>query len=371
MKNLCIMFKPASSLCNLRCRYCFYADIAAVRAVPSFGIMTQPCTDAVLTHIRDGLCPGDSVTFAFQGGEPTLAGLDWFRHFTSVTDGWKGIQLSYALQTNATALDDAWCAFLKAHRFLVGVSWDILPGCHNDARRDAAGAGTNRRVLESIALLNRWGVDYNVLCTLTSFVARHPGQVWNQLRTHDIRYVQFTPCLDELEQPGQSPYALTPRRFFSFYDRLFPLWYADFQAGHYRSVKLFDDLVNLLAYGMPIACGIDGHCRPQMVVEADGSAYPCDFFCTDAYRLGSLAEEDLRVLYESPAMTSFLNRPHRQPELCRTCAFLPFCGGGCKRMQRQVCCSEADRFCGYQAFLQAHFPKFREIAMQQRRSSKP
>jgi len=159
--------------------------------------------------------PGDNITFAFQGGEPCMAGLNWFQNFISLVDGWKDIRIRYALQTNATLLNDAWCAFLKEHDFLVGVSWDILPECHDAARVDSAGNGTQCKVLDSIALLEKWHVEYNVLCTLTNSVARHPNQVWKQLVKYDIHFVQFTPCLDELGNSEKSPYALTPERFAS------------------------------------------------------------------------------------------------------------------------------------------------------------
>ena len=212
MKQLSIMLKPASSLCNLRCRYCFYAEVADLRQVRSFGVMTPQTTRQILQNIRCDLSPGDRITFAFQGGEPTLAGLSYFQDFTAQVEQWEGIQVQYALQTNATLLDDAWCAFLKKYHFLVGVSWDILPQCHDEARVDASGAGTNRAVLNAIGLLNKWGVEYNVLCTLTNFIARHPNQVWNQLARQDIRFVQSTPC-DDLKavNTADSPDTVQPR----------------------------------------------------------------------------------------------------------------------------------------------------------------
>ena len=367
MKQLSIMLKPASALCNLRCKYCFYADIADLREVRSFGIMQPETTEKILANIRESLDPGDSVTFAFQGGEPTIAGLEYFRHFTSIVDTWQGINIHYALQTNATLLDDEWCAFLKKYNFLLGVSWDILPECHDGARVDAAGKGTCKRVLDAIALLEKHKVEYNILCTLTNFVARHPNQVWKQIVKHDIQYTQFTPCLDELEAAGESPYALNPKRFASFYNQIFDLWYADFRAGKYRSVKLIDDIVNLLTFGMPSACGINGRCSPQIVVEANGSVYPCDFYCVDEYELGNLSETPLKQIFESPKMRAFIARPHRQPKLCATCEFSRFCGGNCKRMQRQVCCGPEDTFCGYQNFLRTHAKEFEQIALEQRR----
>lgn len=367
MKQLSVMIKPASALCNLRCKYCFYADIADLREVRSFGIMPPETTEVILSNIKASLASGDHITFAFQGGEPTIAGLDYFRHFTSIVDTWTGIDVHYALQTNATLLDDEWCVFLKKYNFLLGISWDILADCHDAARVDAAGYGTSRRVLDTIYLLNKHNVEYNVLCTLTNFVARHPNQVWKQILKHDIRYVQFTPCLDELEAAGDSPYALSPKRFASFYNQIFDLWYADFRAGKYRSVKLFDDIVNLLAFGIPSACGINGSCSPQIVVESNGNVYPCDFYCVDEYILGNLSRQPLQEIYESPKNRAFAGRSHQHPKLCATCEFSRFCGGYCKRMQRQVCCGPDDSFCGYQNFLRTHAKEFEQIALQERR----
>ena len=367
MKQLSVMIKPASALCNLRCKYCFYADIADLREVRSFGIMKPETTEVILANIQKSLRAGDSITIAFQGGEPTIAGLDYFRHFTSIVDTWTGIDVHYALQTNATLLNDEWCAFLRKYDFLLGVSWDVLPDCHDAARVDAAGEGTSKRVLDAIYLLNEHKVEYNVLCTLTNFVARHPNQVWKQLVKHDIRYVQFTPCLDDLEATGESAYALTPKRFSSFYNQIFDLWYADFRAGKYRSVKLFDDIVNLLAFGIPSACGINGRCSPQIVVESNGNVYPCDFYCVDEYLLGNLSEQPLKEIYESPKNRAFASRPHQHPKLCATCEFSRFCGGYCKRMQKQVCCGPDDNFCGYQNFLRTHAKEFEQLALQERR----
>lgn len=370
MKHLSIMLKPASSLCNLRCRYCFYADIADLRDVRSYGIMPAEKVHTMLRNLQTQLTRGDSVHFAFQGGEPTIAGLPWFREFVQTVSGWDpGIQVSYALQTNATLLDEDWCRFLAEHRFLVGVSLDLLPQCHDDARLDAGGEGTYQRCLQSLALLNRFGVEYNVLCTLTRQVARHPQKVWKTLKELDIRYVQFTPCLDALDAPGANPYALTPQRFAQFYTQLFPLWLEDFRKGQYRSVKLFDDVVNLMAYGVPTACGIQGHCQPQLVVEADGSVFPCDFYCLDEYRIGNILEDSLENLLLA-AQKSPAQKRDALPELCGSCPYKSFCGGGCKRMQKEIACSGKETFCGYQSFLNSVGGALQQIARQQRMSGR-
>lgn len=360
MKNLSIMLKPASSACNLRCGYCFYADLAKCRQVPSFGRMSRETMEAVLENIRRDLVPGDRVSFGFQGGEPTLAGLPFFREFVRLVSAWdKGIQVSYSIQTNGTLLDEDWCAFLAEHRFLAGISLDILPDCHDQAR----GEGTYKQVLRAIQMLKAQGVQFNVLCTLTNFVARHPGKVWKSLEKLGIDYVQFTPCLDELETPGASPYTLTPERFYAFYSQLFRLWEGSFRQGRYLSVKLFDDIVNLLAFGAVTGCGMDGICRPQLVVEADGSTYPCDFYCLDRFKTGDLSQVSLREIYGSPVNREFARRPHEQPRVCENCPFAHFCGGGCRRMQRSFCGSDS---CGYQKFLLEAMPSLEKIAREQR-----
>jgi uncharacterized protein len=184
---------------------------------------------------------------------------------------------------------------------------------------------------------------------------------------YDIRYVQFTPCLDDLEAPGASPYALTPKRFSSFYRQIFNLWYTDYRAGKYRSIKLIDDIVNLLAFGIPTACGINGRCSPQIIVESNGSVYPCDFYCVDEYMIGNLCESSLKEILKSPKMHAFAGRNYLQPKLCKTCMFARFCGGNCKRMQRQICCGAEDNFCGYQDFLRTYTKEFEQIALDQRR----
>lgn len=260
---------------------------------------------------------------------------------------------------------------MKEHNVLVGVSYDILPELHDAVRVDAGQNPTSERVRQAIRLLERHHVEYNVLCTLTNQIARHPQQVWKQLVRLNIGHTQFTPCLDELNRPGESVYALTPKRFASFYNTLFPYWLADYRAGKYRSVKFFDDVITYLAFGVPGTCGMGGMCQPQLVVEADGSAYPCDFYCLDAFKLGSLTELTVPELLDAPAARAFAQRSHTPPQRCGGCRFFGFCGGGCKRMQREICCSGTDSFCGYASFLETNFEALREIALAEQRAPEP
>ncbi len=180
MKNLSILIKPASSLCNMRCQYCFYADVAENREIQSYGIMTQKTAKSLLTSISCDLSRGDKLTLAFQGGEPTLAGLSFFRSFFAAVDELlSGITVSYAFQTNGLLLNEEWCALFKERDVLVGLSVDGTPEIHNACRLDSSGKGTYCRVHRSMELLTQHGVRFNVLTVLTSAMARHPSAVWN------------------------------------------------------------------------------------------------------------------------------------------------------------------------------------------------
>ena len=354
MNSYNIMIKPASSLCNMKCKYCFYDDVSNMRECPSSGIMTHETMEAIISNIKKGLKEGDRVSFLFQGGEPTLAGLSFFKEFVLSVSKWNNIKVSYALQTNGILIDDDWCKFLKENNFLVGISFDILPEAHDFVRIDKKNEGTYKKVSDTIRLLKKHNVDFNVLCTLTNSIAKHPVKVWNQLIKTQIDYVQFTPCLGELEDNISNPYALTPERFSSFYIALFPLWFEEYKKGRYISVKFFDDIVNLMILGYPTSCGMDGICRPQMVIESDGSVYPCDFYCLDEYKIGNIKENSITQILFSDKIGEFINRYSEKPVLCKECEYRKFCNSNCIRMRNEMCCKVDGSFCGYREFLKKY-----------------
>lgn len=350
MKHFSLMIKPASALCNLRCQYCFYADVAASRQVLSYGIMDDPTATAVVANLFAAVEEGDAVTIAFQGGEPTLAGLSYFRHFVRQVQARKGnVRVSYALQTNGMALDEEWCAFLARNNFLVGLSLDGYAEIHNRFRLDANGKGTFAPVLAAKHLMDRTGVEYNVLCTLTNELARHPQKVWSFILDENVQYIQFTPCLGKLES-GEDPWALRPQRFHSFYTGLFPFWKEALCNNRYISVKLFDDIVNLFVRREVTSCGLDGRCQMQHVVEGDGSVFPCDFYVLDEYSGGNLARLTWREADEQLVATGFLNSRKHLPGACTGCRYLVVCQGGCKRMEKAMYVDETG-FCGYRSLL--------------------
>lgn len=365
MKNLSIMIKPASSGCNMRCTYCFYADVSQQREVKTYGHMDTATMHQVLNHILSELSHGDHLSFAFQGGEPTLVGLPFYEEFVSYVRLHRpeGVSIAYALQTNGYLLDEHWCAFLSRHHFLVGLSWDGPPSVHNAQRLDVCGKGTYQKVLQAKNQLEKAGVDYNILTVLTNELARHPNELWRFIREQKLQYVQLIPCLGSLDGTPQQT-TLTPERYASFYCKLFDLWLEAYQNGTYISIKLFDDYIRLLAFGECNACGLLGFCTSQIVVEADGSVYPCDFFVLDAYKAGTLATQSLKEVYVSEVMAQFPSRERPKNPDCPECPFVSICGGGCPRMHREVFSPAKNGTCGHRLFLQHAIEPMTKIARQ-------
>lgn len=180
MRSVDLLIKPASSRCDLRCRYCFYADEAAQREEACAGRMSDEAAETLLREAYGAADPRGAVSFAFQGGEPTLAGLPFFRRFVRRARALKppGVALSFSIQTNGMLLDPDWAAFLRDERFLVGLSLDGCRELHNAQRPDTRGRATWNRAVQSAALLRAHGVPVNALCVVTGACARRPQKVY-------------------------------------------------------------------------------------------------------------------------------------------------------------------------------------------------
>lgn len=361
-KHISVLIKPASSLCNIRCKYCFYENVSSLRETPSHGKMKEETVQKMIENIFADLNDGDRLTLAFQGGEPTIAGLDYFQHvITLVTAQKKQVEVQYAIQTNGILINKEWCTFLKEHRFLVGLSIDGHPFYHDKNRVDPAGKGTFHRVIETKKMFDDYGIEYNVLCVLTDALAKEATQVFQFLKDENIRYVQFIPCLDDLGASTRNSYSLTPQNFASFYKVILNDWLQELAKGNFISIKLFDDIINLLVNQQVTACGMLGNCSVQYVIEADGSVYPCDFYVLDEYRLGYIQDQTLRELFGQSNAKKFLCSRTSLPDHCSDCPFLKMCRGGCKRMNDAMYVDEAANYCGYQSLLKEFIPKIDDI----------
>lgn len=333
MRHVSFLIKPASSSCNLRCRYCFYEDESENRSLKNMGLMSRETAEILLQRAFAEIEPGGTLSFAFQGGEPTVAGLDFFRFFTQRARALRPerVQLAFSIQTNGTLLDEEWAAFFHKEDYLVGLSLDGFKDCHDLHRLDAAGKPTWNRVTRALAVLNRQRVKVNALCVVTARCARNPERAYRELKKLGFQYMQFIACLDPIGSArGQEPYSLTPELYGKFLCRLFDLWYRDWEAGQYHSVRLFDDYVHILLGDGASTCAACGSCGGYFVVEGDGSVYPCDFYVLDAWRMGSLREQSLSELAGSENGRRFLRWGAQKPEECAACRWRGICNGGCK-----------------------------------------
>ena len=333
MKSLNLLIKPASSLCNLRCRYCFYEDEANNRTQHSMGVMKEKLAEKLIAQTFEAVGLEGNVSFTFQGGEPTLAGLPYYQKFVAAVDRFcpQNVTVQYAIQTNGMVLDEAWAAFLRENRFLVGLSLDGVRAIHDSLRVDSSGQGTWRRVLHARTLLEKYHVPYNALCVVTGPCAEKPEQVYRSLKTLGFRYMQFIACLDPIgQEKGRQPWSLTPKAYGTFLCRMFDLWYQDWNAGDYHSIRLFDDYIHILLGNHASTCATCGKCGSYLVVEGDGSVYPCDFFVLDAWKIGTLEESTVAQLLESERAQEFLRWGREKPAECASCPYGFICNGGCK-----------------------------------------
>ncbi|HEM5324825.1 TPA: SPASM domain-containing protein [Streptococcus suis] len=357
-----ILIKPVSSVCNIKCKYCFYEDVSNQRETVSFGKMSLDIARDIIDNLFSQLQDGDEVTIAFQGGEPTLAGLTFYERFIEyVKSKQRNILVNYSIQTNGIIINQKWCKFFKENDFLVGLSIDGTPMNHELNRLDMRGRGTFQRVMQTKNLFDQNNISYNVLCVLTNILAKDPKKVYRFIKKEKIGYVQFIPCLDSFEPSQKNRNALTPMRFATFYDAIFNLWLKDLKNGEYISIKLFDDIFNLFVYQTETACGLSGSCHLQNVIEADGSVYPCDFYALDIYKLGNMRTDSFDELDCSSQARNFLNEPVIFPSICHTCPYLNYCRMGCKRMVDAMYIDSNGYFCGYQSLLNRYLPNIEEI----------
>ena len=366
MEHLTLLVKPASSLCDLRCRYCFYEDVSDSRQIKSMGRMTGETARRLLTAGVQAVGEQGTIQITFQGGEPTLAGLDFYRSFLELERELcpPAVQISHSIQTNGMTLDGEWAAFLGEHGFLVGLSLDGTREIHNALRVDPQGKGTWNRAVAALERLDKAGVETNLLCVVTGPMARSPQKVYQSLNKLGNHPLQFIPCLDPLEAPrGSMPYSLSPQRYGHFLRGLFDCWYRDWQGGRYVSVRLFDDYLRILAGMAPSTCAASGACGSYLVVEGDGSLYPCDFFVLDQWYLGNIHEVGVEEAMNSPRSQEFLARGHTRPEDCKTCPYFTICRGGCPRDWTAFGLQGENYYCpAFRQFFDYALPRLRQAA---------
>lgn len=332
MEPMNLLIKPASGYCNMRCRYCFYEDEKQKRAVENYGFMK---TEVLEKIIKNALAYAvDYCMIAFQGGEPTLVGLQFYRKVITYVNLYNRnhCKIEYAIQTNGYLIDDEWAEFFAKNRFLVGISLDGDKQSHDRYRVDQEGNGTYSRVMGSIAMLKKYKVDFNVLTVITGPIAGSAKTIYNFYKTNHFTYQQYIECLDPLGQAaGECEYSLAVDQLSRFLKQLFDLWYKDIMSGQYVYIRYFENIIMILAGQIPESCTLRGQCAKQWVIESDGSVYPCDFYVLDEWKLGNLSEQSMSEIELQREKSGFLKNMCGFPDACKQCQWFLLCKNGCKR----------------------------------------
>lgn len=332
MKKMHLLIKPVSGNCNMRCAYCFYTDEAKNRETASYGKMTYDTMKCVIQKALE--VSEEECGFTFQGGEPTLAGIEYFRMFVKTVQelNSRNITIQYNLQTNGYELDEEWYPFLKDNDFLVGISLDGTQRIHDRWRVDVQGQGTYPKVCQTIDKMRLYQIRFNILSVVTGTSAKHAAEIYRYFKENGMGYQQYIECLDPLgEAPGKYGFSLTPQRYEYFLKSLFDCWYNDMKQGNYVYNRYFMNLLVILSGGQPESCNMRGSCGLQWVIEADGSVYPCDFYVLDNWKLGNLKENSWEEINNRRKELLFVDFSRKIPEECGKCEWFYLCRNGCRR----------------------------------------
>lgn len=330
MRGISLLIKPASGLCNMNCRYCFYKDELAHSEHQKTGVMKREIEELLIQRACGEA--DEWIQFSFQGGEPTLAGLDFFRDFVDLVKQYKKkkTKIRYAIQTNGLLVSEEWAEFFYQNQFLVGLSYDGNPRIHDFLRIDRKGEGTSRSVENAWHILQKYQVETNLLCVVTKQIAKKPESAYKFLKGIGGKYLQFIPCISPMDDIQRTAgWTLTAKDYGHCLKALFDLWYRDWSEGNYISICNFDDYINLMCKRATSSCAACGQCGRYLVVEHDGNVYPCDFYVQDPWYLGNIRQQSLEELLCSPKAAKFTSEPYR-PLHCQECRYFGLCRGGCK-----------------------------------------
>ncbi len=301
---------------------------------------------------------GTEVFFTFQGGEPLLRGIDFYKDFAEYTKKKNKLsaKMNYCLQTNGTLIDEEYARFFRDNHFLLGVSLDGDEEL-NKYRTYKDNSPSFPDVLRGIELLKENSVNFNVLSVLTKNTARNFRKAYRFFKSNDLKYIQFIPCLRPFEQDCDESIYMDNDDYSYFLTKCFNIYFNDYMRGEYISIRSFDNYILLLGGGNAEQCGMNGFCSTQFVVEGDGSVYPCDFYCTDEWYLGNINESSFDELYHSEKAVSFLKESFKLKDRCRSCEYFAICrGGGCKRNRQ-----DKDYCSAYKSFFSSSEFKMKQM----------
>jgi uncharacterized protein len=345
-----VIAKPVGPICNLDCRYCFYLEKTRLYPAEN-GVAAWAMREDVLeSFIRQyiGAQEVQVVNFAWQGGEPTLLGLEFFKRVVELQKKYSGgKRIENGLQTNGVLLDDRWCEFLAGNRFLVGLSVDGPPGLHDMYRTGRGGGPTSPTVMKAVALLKKHAVEFNTLTVVQRYNAEKPLEVYRFLKEAGSGFMQFIPavarCAHDIPPDGLAlvpveysaparvtEWSVRPLQYGNFLCVIFDEWVRR-DVGRFF-VQLFDVALESWCGLEPGLCVYRRTCGEAMAIEHNGDLYSCDHYVYPANRLGNIVEQSLVSMAASAQQREFgENKLRRLPRYCQECEVRFACNGECPK----------------------------------------
>ncbi|NDL65606.1 anaerobic sulfatase maturase [Acerihabitans arboris] len=343
-----LMAKPTSYQCNIRCDYCFYIDKKNT-VIPNGAASLKHMADDVLReYIKQYIdaTAGDEVMFAWQGGEPTLAGIDFYADALRYQQRYaRGKRISNSMQTNGVLIDDRWARFLAHNHFLMGISLDGPARLHNAYRHSASGRPVFDKVINAIQLFKQYHIDFNVLAVVNDETARAPLEIYRFI-TQELgaHYVQFIPAVEQMSSgPGRgeliypraagdkmlTPWSVSGEAYGSFINTLFDYWVRH-DVGRVF-VQLFDNALAAWSGVTPGLCVMRPTCGQALVAEQNGDIYSCDHFVYPEHKLGNLMTTTLADMAGGKQQRQFGQLKANVAKPCLACEYRFACHGGCPK----------------------------------------
>lgn len=328
-----VLAKPIGPICNLDCEYCFYLkkESEIYPGVRNFRMDDETLQTFVRSYIESQPPGMTEINFAWQGGEPTLMGVDFFRRAVELQQQFirPGQRVTNALQTNGTRLDDEWGIFLRENGFLVGISIDGPEALHDRYRPDKGGKGSFKKVMQGLELLHKHRVEFNTLTVVQEDNGKHPQEIYEFLRNEcQSTFMQFIPIVEGVGKGMVSTRSVGKRQYGEFLVEIFELWRKQDIGRIY--VQLFEVLLGIAA-GYPASlCVHKKTCGRAVALEHNGDLFSCDHFVYPKDLIGNIREVPMGELMESDMQRKFGDdKRDSLPKYCRDCEFLDYCNGGC------------------------------------------
>ncbi|MCF7885254.1 MAG: anaerobic sulfatase maturase [Candidatus Marinimicrobia bacterium] len=325
-----ILVKPTGSDCNMTCEYCFYLDKQNY-----FGNKQHRMNEVILGKMIEQAAYQSEghLNFGWQGGEPTLMGLDFFKRAIELQDKFDNVKFGNSIQTNGLLLNQDWARFLSQNNFLVGLSIDGKKHVHDKYRKDKDGKGTWGKVKNNAEMLLANDVEVNSLSAVTDYSVNYPQETYDFLKDIGFKYMQFIPIVEQgREGKKATSFSVSGEKYGKFLCRIFDLWKDDFTHGQpTTSIRFFDAVFHKYVGKEPPECFLKKECGGYIVVEHDGDVYPCDFFVGPDWKLGNIAEKNMLEMLNSDKQKRFGELKLELADQCKNCKWMKICRGGCTK----------------------------------------